>query len=154
MNFLIQPFFTNKRKELSKAPKTVFYDNGIRNFLINNMAPVDGRTDKGFMFETTVFNELKKNVPSGMQVQYWRTQHQTEVDFVLRYDQHKIPVEVKAGTTENAPRALMSFAASYGSKFAFVLNQDNWEVKQINDTKVYFLPHFCAGFLPKKIQSG
>ncbi|MFO7791425.1 MAG: DUF4143 domain-containing protein [Candidatus Saliniplasma sp.] len=33
---LVQPFFTNKQKEIVKTPKVYFYDNGFRNGLIGN----------------------------------------------------------------------------------------------------------------------
>jgi predicted AAA+ superfamily ATPase len=32
----VKPFFTNKNKEISKAPKIYFVDNGVRNYFIKN----------------------------------------------------------------------------------------------------------------------
>lgn len=45
--FRLPPFFTNKRKEISKSKKIYFYDTGIRNALINNFNPLGSRQDIG-----------------------------------------------------------------------------------------------------------
>jgi predicted AAA+ superfamily ATPase len=48
----VVPFFTNKNKEISKAPKIYFVDNGVRNYFIKNfIEDVDLRVDNGVLFE-------------------------------------------------------------------------------------------------------
>lgn len=151
VNYLVSPFYTNKRKELSKSKKSFFYDNGIRNYLIKNLSELKNRMDKGRLIESAVYNEIRKNLKTGMQIYYWRTQHQTEVDFVLRYDENIIPVEVKGASMKTLPPALASFAHKYNSAFAIVVNKDNWARAAINGIKVYFIPFFLSPFIPSLV---
>ena len=39
--FRLPPYFQNKRKEISKMRKVFFYDNGVRNALLNNFLPLE-----------------------------------------------------------------------------------------------------------------
>lgn len=151
VNGLIRPFYKNKRKELSKSKKSIFYDNGIRNYLIKDFSDIKNRMDRGRLIESVVYNEIRKNFKKGMEIYYWRTQHQTEIDFVLRYDQKIIPVEVKAGSVKTVPRSIISFSATYKPRFAIIINKDNWKEIVINGLRVYFLPYFLASFIPSLI---
>lgn len=148
VNYLANPFYTNKRKELSKSKKSIFYDNGIRNYLVKNLSDLKDRMDKGRLIESAVYNEMKKNLKAGMQICYWRTQHQTEIDFVLRCDEKIIPVEVKTGSIRSLPPSLMSFSHKYNCPFAVVVNQDNWNETVIGGLRVYFIPAFLSSFIP------
>lgn len=148
VNWLLNPFYTNKRKELSREKKTVFYDNGIRNCLLNNFSPFDQRLDKGRLQESAVYNELKKSLKPGMEILYWRTQHQTEIDFILRSDEKVIPIEVKSGSLQKVPASVSSFVKQYQSPFAVVINKDNWTEVSTNGFKVYFLPAFVTSLIP------
>jgi len=155
VNYLAAPFFTNKRKELSKSKKSVFYDNGMRNHLIGNLSGIENRMqmDAGRLVETAVYNEMRKNARIGMHLLYWRTQRQTEVDFVLKYDEKTVPIEIKAGSAEKPPLSLLSFASSYNCPFGVVVNKDNWNVITHNGLKVYFIPAFLSSFIPSLLYS-
>ena len=48
--FPLHGYSKNLRKEVSKSKKWYFYDNGIRNALINNFAPLQSRNDIGQLF--------------------------------------------------------------------------------------------------------
>ena len=47
----IQPYFSNKLKEITKNPKLYFLDPGIRNSIISNFNPMIMRSDQGFLQE-------------------------------------------------------------------------------------------------------
>jgi predicted AAA+ superfamily ATPase len=57
----INSFHNNLRKQLTKMPKTYFFDIGIRNAILNNFLTIESRQDKGALFENFVFLELKNN---------------------------------------------------------------------------------------------
>ncbi len=86
--FIIYPlsgYSNNLRKEVSKSKKWFFFDNGIRNALINNFSPIEGRNDIGQLWEEYILSErMKFNNYRGYQPQYyfWRTYDQQELDLI------------------------------------------------------------------------
>ena len=79
---LIKPFYKNIRKELTKMPKVFLLDTGLRNCLLNNFQPLAVRSDKGELWENTVFRLFADKIGADA-IQYWRTSAGNEVDFVL-----------------------------------------------------------------------
>ena len=143
---LLKPFFTNKRKEITKMPKLFLKDTGLRNMLIKNFTSLQTRTDKGHLVENFVFTELKKSLNTMQELYFWRTQTKAEVDFVIKANkQELIPIEVKYKKMQRAqiPSGLRSFITTYKSKIAFVITDDLLEqVKVGNNSIVYFLPAY------------
>ncbi len=63
-------------------PKVFLLDTGLRNCLLNNFQPLAIRTDKGELWENTVFRIFADRI--GLDdIQYWRTSAGNEVDFML-----------------------------------------------------------------------
>lgn len=149
VNFLLKPYFTNKRKEITKTPKSFFYDNGIRNQILKQFAPLSIRTDGGALLKNTLFMEIKKNLPVSEDLSYWRTKNQTEVDFVLRFNEQLFPIEVKMKGTQSIPKGLRSFSETHPVSSAFILNASEWSYRKVGSVTYYWLPHFLAGFLPE-----
>jgi len=59
--FKIEGFSRNLRKEITKSRRWYFYDNGIRNGLINNFNRLNIRNDVGDLWENYLASErLKK----------------------------------------------------------------------------------------------
>lgn len=142
---LLKPFFTNKRKEITKMPKVFLKDTGLRNMLIRSFAPLERRPDKGTLVENFVYTELKKNLASLEELYFWRTQTKAEVDFVIRGEKQRlIPVEVKYKKmpSPQIPSGLRSFISTYKPKIAFVITSDLLSQQKVNKTSVYFLPAF------------
>jgi len=148
VNSLLKPYHTNIRKEVSKTPKTFFYDNGVRNQMLKQFAPLELRTDNGALLENAIFLELIKNLPVSQDIRYWRTKNKTEVDFVLRKDEELYPVEVKLKVTKEIPIGLKNFAENYNAKVAFIVNDSEWFSTKVAGTTYYFIPHFLAGKIP------
>src|SRR5258708_9486886 len=74
--FPLSGYSANLRKEVSKSKKWYFYDNGIRNALINNFSQLQNRNDIGQLWEQYVLSErMKFNSYRGYHPQYffWRT---------------------------------------------------------------------------------
>lgn len=83
--FRLGSFSRNLRNELKISRKIYFWDLGVRNAVIGNLAQIENRTDVGELWENFVIAErLKKNVYKGSFAQswFWRTRQQQEIDYV------------------------------------------------------------------------
>ena len=83
--FKINGLNRNVRNELKKSKKIFFYDNGIRNALIQSFSPLNLRNDAGALWENFFISERLKfnNYHSRFTKMYfWRTQLQQEIDLV------------------------------------------------------------------------
>ena len=154
VNFLLPPFYTNREKELVKAHKTYFYDNGIRNSILNDFSLLDFRMDLGKLVENCIFWELKKNLSIDQRIYFWRKRNQTEIDFVIQIGRELIPIEVKASKSEKIFKNVKAFIDKYNSKRAFILNRDVMKIKKYKQCDVYFLPSFFAFEITKMIEAG
>ncbi|MBI5399548.1 ATP-binding protein [Candidatus Saganbacteria bacterium] len=124
----IRPFARNRAKELIHRPKIYFEDNGIRNALLNRLDATTTISDQGQLFENVVFIHLK-NRHGGNNIKYWRTNNQTEVDFIVEKEGHILAIEAKNSWPKNSlPRNLMSFKHQYGQEIeeAKVISRENF----------------------------
>ncbi|HRZ98518.1 MAG TPA: ATP-binding protein [Paludibacter sp.] len=83
--FRIGAFSRNLRNEIKKSRKIYFFDNGIRNAVIQNFSPLNLRQDVGALWENYVFSErMKQNhyVQNFSKNYFWRTFQQQEIDMV------------------------------------------------------------------------
>lgn len=83
--FRLSSFSRNIRNELKKSRKIYFYDNGVRNALINNFQPLAFRTDTGALWENFMISERKKFTDYNKvysNVYFWRTHAQQEIDYI------------------------------------------------------------------------
>lgn len=83
--FRLNSFSRNQRNEIKNNRKIYFYDNGIRNMIINNLNPLAMRNDKGALWENFLISERIK-IQSYHQLYtnnyFWRTVQKQEIDFV------------------------------------------------------------------------
>ncbi|MDR0572702.1 MAG: ATP-binding protein [Tannerella sp.] len=87
--FRLDSFSRNLRNEIKKGKKVYFYDNGVRNAVISNFAPLELRTDVGALWENLMVSErVKHNAWSGSfaQLYFWRTHDQKEIDLIEEQD--------------------------------------------------------------------
>jgi len=83
--FRIGGYSRNLRKEVTKSAKWYFFDNGIRNALINNFLSVDHRQDIGALWENYLVAErMKYNSYTNQYpfTYFWRTYDQQELDWL------------------------------------------------------------------------
>ena len=139
---LLKPFHKNLITELKKNPKVYFFDFGLRNYTINNFNNLEIRSDSGKLVENFVLNEISSIVGEKMFLNYWRTIAKAEVDFVLSNGNKILPIEVKFESfkKEKIGKSLYSFIKNYSPKFAIVATKDFWGEKQVENTKVKFIP--------------
>ena len=110
--------------ELKKSKKYYFYDVGIRNSLVKNFSPLNERDDRGILFESLVFQELKKKMKANVELRFWRTKQGDEVDFIWVEDRQITPIEVKANATnDRVPSGIVKFLKYYPKcAIAYVVN--------------------------------
>lgn len=117
---LLPPYFTNPKKEVTKASKVYFLDNGIRNYLLGDLTQSESRPDIGRLLENLVYVGLTKRMKELDRLHFWRTQNAAEVDFVLERGTGLFPIEVKWGGRFS--RALRSFMQRYQVQRGYLLH--------------------------------
>jgi predicted AAA+ superfamily ATPase len=83
--FKIEGFSKNLRKEITKSSRWYFFDNGIRNAIINNFNTLNNRTDVGDLWENYLASERMKKQhyqKKDKQNYFWRTYDQQELDWL------------------------------------------------------------------------
>lgn len=83
--FRLPPFARNLRNEINASRKICFWDNGIRNAIINNFNPLSLRADTGALWENFAIAErMKRNANLGLtpNVYFWRTWSKQEIDYI------------------------------------------------------------------------
>lgn len=83
--FRVGGFSRNLRKEVVKTSRYYFYDNGVRNALIQNLNPLALRNDAGQLWENYLAVERRKaNEYAGRLVNsyFWRTYDRKEIDLI------------------------------------------------------------------------
>lgn len=135
----VRPFYRNLSSELRKNPKLYFIDSGLRNSLLGNFAPLEGRVDKGSLVENFVFSQFIKE---GIVPNFWRTKGKAEVDFVFFKENKIIPVEVKFQPLKKPTfsRSFLSFISTYEPEVAVVLTKGFSYALKRGKTKVVFAP--------------
>ena len=127
--FRLNAFSRNIRNELKKSKKVYFYDNGIRNAIINNFAPLSMRSDTGALWENFIISErLKANQAAGRRVNsyFWRTTQQQEIDYVEESDGQFTLFEIKWNPKKGNTKFPAVFAEAYDVKEKQVVTPDNW----------------------------
>jgi predicted AAA+ superfamily ATPase len=118
----------NLRKELSKAGKWYFYDNGVRNALINNYQPLALRQDVGKIWENYLIGErIKQNHTFGLNKSFffWRTYDGQEIDLIEEMSDNKLQAfEFK--WSKHFAKIPKAFAENYPDVPYQVIHQDNY----------------------------
>lgn len=128
--FRLGSYSRNLRNELKMSRKIYFWDLGIRNAVIGNMAQVESRTDVGALWENFVIAErLKRNAyaASFAQPYFWRTSQQKEVDYVEEQDGHLQAFEFKWNERKGTAKCPTQFAEAYPDATFQVITPANVE---------------------------
>lgn len=127
--FRLNGFNRNLRTELKKSKKVYFYDNGIRNAILQNFAPLSMRQDTGALWENFVISErIKLNHYAGNYVKsyFWRTTQQQEIDYVEEKDGRFTLFEMKFNTRKSSTKLPKAFLETYDVDKTAVITPDNW----------------------------
>ena len=126
--FRLGSFSRNLRNELKASRKIYFWDLGIRNLLIGNLAQVENRTDTGALWENFIIAErLKRNSYNGSISQYWfwRTQQQKEIDYLEEANGQLNAYEFKWNEKKANIRVPESFTKAYPEASFHVITPKN-----------------------------
>lgn len=126
--FRLGGFSRNLRKEIIKNSRYYFYDNGVRNSLIQNFSQLSLRNDVGQLWENYLMIERLKYLDYSEQRvnrYFWRTYDKKEIDLieesggVLHGYEFKLQGEVKRSTQ-------IEFENAYNGRVRSI-NQKNFE---------------------------
>jgi predicted AAA+ superfamily ATPase len=126
--FSLKSFNRNLRTELKKSKKIYFYDNGIRNALINNFNQLELRNDVGALWENYIISErYKYNSSHNLFVNcyFWRTKNQQEIDFIEEQDGKLYAYEFKWSAHKKA-KIPIAFQKAYPDANIEIIRPDNY----------------------------
>ena len=119
----------NMRSELKKGKKIYFYDNGIRNSIIQNLNPLSLRNDVGALWENFIISERIKfnhNREHRANYYFWRTTTQQEIDFVEESGGSFHLFEMKWNPRRVPSKPPSEFTKGYGEMPFSVVTPDNY----------------------------
>ncbi len=130
--FRLPSYSKNKRREISHSKKIYFWDNGVRNELINDFRDLSLRTDKGHLWENFVIAERQKLI-SYRKLQldsyFWRTYDGAEVDLVEEGTIGNTKVlngyEIKSNSKKSSVRPPKKWLEYAGAKF-YTIHYENY----------------------------
>ena len=128
--FRLGTFSRNQRNELKSTRKIYFWDLGIRNAVIGNLAQIESRTDVGELWENFVIAErMKQNVYAGSFAQsyFWRTRQQHEIDYLEDVDGQLHAFEFKWNERKANCKCPESFSTAYPEATYQVITPKNIE---------------------------
>lgn len=126
--YRLDSFSCNLRNEIKKRKKIYFYDNGVRNAVLSNFAPLELRNDVGALWENLMVSErIKRNAYTGNYAQcfFWRTHGQQEIDLIEEQDGvlHAFEFKWNSKTKNKQPRL---FGATYPQSTFDVITPENF----------------------------
>ena len=128
--FRLGTFSRNLRNELKASRKIYFWDLGIRNAVIGNLAQIENRTDAGELWENFVIAErMKRNAYNGCFAQsyFWRTRRQHEIDYIEEEDGILQAYEFKWNTRKANAKCPEAFKTAYPDANYKVITPENIE---------------------------
>lgn len=127
--FRLSSLSRNLRNELKKSRKIYFYDNGLRNAVINQFNPVGLRNDTGALWENFLVSERMKHTHYNSiycNRYFWRTHAQQEIDYIEEREGELFAFEFKWNKKKKVkfPR---SFTSAYPKAKTKLITPDNFE---------------------------
>lgn len=126
--FKVEGFSRNLRKEIVKSSRWYFYDNGIRNGLINNFNRLENRTDVGDLWENYLAVErIKKQNYQKITTNnyFWRTYDQQELDWLEDQGNELAGFEFKWNENKKS-KIPTAFGKAYPDATFEVINKQNY----------------------------
>ena len=127
--FRLHGLSRNMRNELKKAKKIYFYDNGVRNAVIQQFAPLELRNDAGALWENFFISERVKR--NHYQLNYcntyfWRTKSQLEIDYIEEQNGQMTVFEMKWNPKKANTSIPEAFLKAYDVKETVIITPDNY----------------------------
>jgi predicted AAA+ superfamily ATPase len=125
--FMLNSYSRNIRNELKFSKKIFFWDNGIRNAIIDNFNPLSMRNDAGDLWENFMIAErIKRNNYENPYTKsyFWRTVSQQEIDYIEESSGDIAAFEFKWNVKKKA-KAVSIFTDTYKQEVK-TINRDNF----------------------------
>jgi uncharacterized protein len=126
--YKVTGFSRNLRKEITKSNRWYFYDNGIRNGIINNFTLLENRTDVGALWENYLASERIKYqnyTQKSISNYFWRTYDQQELDWLEEQNGNLNGFEFKWNERRKS-KIPTAFAKAYPEATFEVINKQNY----------------------------
>jgi predicted AAA+ superfamily ATPase len=126
--YTISGFSRNLDNEITKKSKWYFYDNGIRNALINNFNPMELRDDQGKLWENYIASErMKLQEYNKLHTAnfFWRTHTQQEIDWVEDRSGLLYGYEFKWGSNKTSKKPAL-WGKAYPEASFQTVNRENY----------------------------
>ncbi|MDQ3003323.1 MAG: ATP-binding protein [Fibrobacterota bacterium] len=126
--FRLPALSRNRRNEIKRGRKIYFLDNGVRNALIQNFAPLTLRNDVGGLWENFCIVERMKTLAyHGKYVNrfFWRTHTQQKIDYIEEYEGKLHAYEFKWNPKAKT-KIPKSFLEAYPGTEVRVITPDNF----------------------------
>ncbi len=126
--FRLTSLSRNGRNELKKSRKIYFYDNGVRNAVINNFNPLSLRADVGDLWENFMISERRKTLHYNQifaNTYFWRTHTQQEIDYIEEREGKLFTYEFKWSEKKKAKLPKL-FAELYPENEFELINSKNY----------------------------
>ena len=137
--FRLKSYSTNERKEVTKMNKIYFWDNGIRNAIIDDFRPLELRNDIGALWENFLVAErmkMKAWKEISTKSYFWRNKQQREVDYIEEQYGELTAYEMKWNTQKNH-KVTLAFTNAYPSAKTEIITPLNFKgfvyISSIND---------------------
>ena len=127
--FRLHGLSRNIRNELKRSKKVYFYDNGIRNAVIQQFSPMEMRNDQGALWENFFISERKKfnhYRHHYCNTYFWRTKTQQEIDYIEECDGKMTAFEMKWNPKKGKTKIPDSFMKAYDVKEAVIIPPENY----------------------------
>lgn len=127
--FRLHGLSRNLRNELKKAKKIYFYDNGVRNAVIQQFAPLELRNDAGALWENFFISErIKRNhyQQNYCNIYFWRTKSQLEIDYIEEQNGQMTAFEMKWNPKKSNTSIPETFLNAYDVKETVVITPENY----------------------------
>jgi predicted AAA+ superfamily ATPase len=124
----VRGFSRNLDTEVTKKSKWYFYDNGVRNALINNFNPMSLRDDHGILWENYMISErLKFQEYQRLHTAnfFWRTHTQQEIDWIEDRGGQLHAYEFKWGTNKHSKKPAL-WEKKYPTATYETINPENY----------------------------
>ncbi len=126
--FRLGSFARNLRNELKQSKKIYFYDIGIRNAIISDFRAPELRDDIGAIWENFVIAERIKQMSYSrdfVNLWFWRTQQQREIDLIEESDGKLSAIEIKWNPKKSTAKIPQSFKEAYPDADFQIITPEN-----------------------------
>lgn len=141
MAIVLRPFAEGRAIEIRSQPKVYGFDTGFVGYF-QGIESIN-ETDRGFLFEHLVLNELTGGFPR-TQIFFWRDKQKHEIDFILKPTRGRsvTAIECKLQGTKFAPDNLKIFRRLYpeGKNIVVCLDAEEQYQRNQETLKIHYVP--------------